>query len=76
MRVPFVEPRRSVRPDARYAAEGVNKLLVGNKCDLQAKKVPFRGGAEGKPEINSWRHTLSIHFFNGAIVFFVPRVPL
>eukprot|EP00689_Sawyeria_marylandensis_P002639 EC824262.1.p1 GENE.EC824262.1~~EC824262.1.p1 ORF type:complete len:204 (+),score=73.13 EC824262.1:50-661(+) len=30
----------------RYASENVNKLLVGNKCDLQSKKVVDKSTAE------------------------------
>ena len=30
----------------RYASENVNKLLVGNKCDLTSKKVVDRTTAE------------------------------
>ncbi len=30
----------------RYASENVNRLLVGNKCDLQSKKVVDRTTAE------------------------------
>ena len=33
----------------RYASENVNKLLVGNKCDLTNKKVNSRMGKIGDP---------------------------
>ena len=40
----------------RHAAEGVNRLLVGNKCDMEdAKKVTFEEG-------NSFANQLGIKF--------------
>jgi Ras-related protein Rab-1A len=33
----------------RYASEGVNKLLVGNKSDLTSKKVVEYGVAKVRP---------------------------
>lgn len=33
----------------KYAAEGVNKLLVGNKCDLASKKVVSYDEAKEPP---------------------------
>jgi len=33
-------------PCHRYACEGVNKLLVGNKCDLANKRVVDKKSAE------------------------------
>ena len=38
----------------RYANESVNKLLVGNKSDLTAKKVVDTATAKVKPRLIRW----------------------
>ena len=42
----------------RYACENVNKLLVGNKCDLTTKKVVDFTTA--KASIGNYRHFIFI----------------
>ena len=37
----------------KYAADGVNKLLVGNKCDLSSKKVVSYDEAKDRDELKS-----------------------
>ncbi|CAN6579544.1 unnamed protein product [Malus baccata var. baccata] len=44
----------------RYASENVNKLLVGNKCDLTANKVVSYETAKMKLESHSWKQVLRI----------------
>ncbi|KAL2490003.1 Ras-related protein RABD2c [Forsythia ovata] len=39
----------------RYASDSVNKLLVGNKCDLTAQKVVSTETAKTKSGFLSWR---------------------
>lgn len=47
----------------RYASEGVNKLLVGNKSDLTSKKVVEYGVAKVRAQL-----TLIMYIFNQCVV--------
>lgn len=45
----------------RYATEGVNKLLVGNKSDIADKKVvEYTVAKVGQVEIITWQQSLDL----------------
>merc|ERR1711957_684047 len=52
----FNNVKHWVQEIEKYAADGVNKLLVGNKCDLQSKRVVTYDEAKELAD------SLNIHF--------------
>ena len=49
LRDTFTDVKQWLREIDRYASEGVNKLLVGNKSDLTSKKVVEYSVAKVRP---------------------------
>ncbi len=50
----FTNVKQWLQEIDRYASEGVNKLLVGNKSDLTSKKVVEYGVAKVRPCFVPW----------------------
>ena len=48
----FINVKQWLQEIDRYASEGVNKLLVGNKSDLTSKKVVEYGLAKVRPRFS------------------------
>ena len=48
----FTNVKQWLQEIDRYASEGVNKLLVGNKSDLTSKKVVEYGVAKVRPRFS------------------------
>ena len=58
----FTNVKQWLQEIDRYASEGVNKLLVGNKSDLTSKKVVEYGVAKVRSDLSHLR--FDIHFFS------------